>query len=101
MCCYEESPFLPKKQVQLPESVQSQIRLFAGDFFLYRSIRNFGDHVKLQQNLNNLNIWTDKWGMTFNLKKVLPSQCKTKVLMNRHILKQVEEIPFFGYQFLR
>ena len=44
----------------MPECVKSQIRLFADDCLLYRTIKNFGDHVKLQQDLNNLIIWAEK-----------------------------------------
>ena len=40
----------------MPECVQSQIRLFADDCLLYQPTRNFGEHNKLQQDLN---IWAD------------------------------------------
>ena len=36
----------------LPESVKSQIRLFADDCLLYRRIEAFSDHTALQNNLN-------------------------------------------------
>ena len=68
----------------MPECVKSKIRLFADDCLLYRTIKNFGDHIKLQQDLNNLIIWAEKWGMKFNVKKVLSSQCKTKIFKFLH-----------------
>ena len=33
----------------LPKSVTSQIRLFADDCLIYRQIRSFADHIKLQK----------------------------------------------------
>ena len=41
----------------LPESVLSSVRLFADDCLLYRVIRNFQDHLILQQDLKNLEEW--------------------------------------------
>ena len=87
----------------MPECVQSQIRLFADDCLLYRPIRNFGDHTKLQQDLNNLNIWANKWGMKFNVKKCYHLSVRQKssnfYTMNGHILQQVAEIPYLGITF--
>ena len=75
----------------MPECVQSQIRLFANDCLLYGPIRNFGDHTKLQQDQNNLNIWADKWGMKFNVKKCYHLSVTQKsskfYTMNGHILQ--------------
>ena len=87
----------------MPECVQSQIRLFADDCLLYRPIRNFGDHTKLQQDLNNLNIWANKWGMKFNVKKCYHLSVRQKssnfYTMNGQILQQVSEIPYLGITF--
>ena len=38
----------------LPESVTSQVRLFADDCLLYRPIKSYQDHILLQQDLKNL-----------------------------------------------
>ena len=38
----------------MPECVKSKIRLIADDCLLYWTIKNFGFHIKLQQDLNNL-----------------------------------------------
>ena len=53
----------------LPNSVTSQVRLFADDCLLYRKIRNQKDHHILQNDLNELEKWAEKWGMRFNAKK--------------------------------
>ena len=53
----------------LPDSVKSTVRLFADDCLLYRSIKTRADHIALQNDLNNLEVWAAKWGMSFNAKK--------------------------------
>ncbi|KAK3105990.1 hypothetical protein FSP39_010381 [Pinctada imbricata] len=53
----------------LPDSVTSQVRLFADDCLLYRQINNYGDQEKLQEDLHNLQKWANDWGMRFNAKK--------------------------------
>ena len=87
----------------MPECVKSKIRLFADDCLLYRTIKNFGDHIKLQQDLNNLIIWAEKWGMKFNVKKCYHLSVRQKssnfYTMDGQILKQVEEIPYLGITF--
>ena len=87
----------------MPECVESKIRLFADDCLLYRTIKNFGDHIKLQQDLNNLIIWAEKWGMKFNVKKCYHLSVRQKssnfYTMDGQILKQVEEIPYLGITF--
>ena len=55
----------------LPECVESQIRLFADDRLLYRTIKSPKDHQILQQDLINLQKWASDWGMKFNGKKML------------------------------
>ena len=50
-------------------AVKSQVRLFADDCLLYRVIRTQRDHVSLQQDLTNLEVWGKLWGIIFNAKK--------------------------------
>ena len=47
----------------LPCSVTSQVRLFADDCLLYRTIRTQADHISLQNDLTEL----EKWVMCFNV----------------------------------
>ena len=53
----------------LPDTVTSQVRLFADDCLLYRQINKNEDHLSLQQDLNALEKWASEWGMKFNAKK--------------------------------
>ena len=53
----------------LPDSVKSQVRLFADDCLLYRQIKSQADHLVLQKDLQSLERWAEKWGMRFNASK--------------------------------
>ena len=53
----------------LPDTVKSQVRLFADDCLLYRQIKSQTDHSILQNDLIELEKWAAKWGMRFNAKK--------------------------------
>ena len=56
----------------LPNCVQSRIRLFADDCILYGNIRSNEDTIVLQDDLNKLADWEQKWGMDFH-----PDKCST------------------------
>ena len=72
--------FLPKKHVggvssnqiyvnALPEVVSSTVKLFADDTKLYIAIENEEDKLQLQEDLNNLQKWSEKWQLPFNVEK--------------------------------
>ena len=50
----------------LPDCVQSKIRLFADDCIPYRRIKNQNDCTILQDDLDSLAEWEKKWGMAFH-----------------------------------
>ena len=50
--------------------IQSKLKLFADDSGLYREINCPDDHMILQNDLNTLAAWSDKWLMSFNIKNV-------------------------------
>ncbi len=53
----------------MPLEVSSQIRLFADDCLLYRTIKSNQDHIAFQHDLTSIEQWVAKWGMHFNAKK--------------------------------
>ena len=55
----------------LPEGLQSSVRLFADDALLYGIISSEDDCNKLQADLFELECWQDRWQIKFN-----PSKCK-------------------------
>ena len=66
----------------IPDCVSSNIRLYADDILLYRTINVMDDCVKLQDDLNALQQWEKRWQMHFN-----PSKCCYIRLSNKqHLL---------------
>ena len=50
-------------------AITSQIKLFADDSVLHRNIRNENYHVILQNDLDTISKWTEKWLMELNINK--------------------------------
>ena len=50
----------------MPECVKSELKLFADDSLLYSRIQNVDDCHKLQEDLNKLQEWEQRWQMGFN-----------------------------------
>ena len=53
----------------LPNVVDSQVRLFADDCLMYRPIHSLANQVLLPQDLSALERWGETWGMHFNASK--------------------------------
>ena len=53
----------------LPDNINSTVRLFADDCILYRNIRRSEDQQILQDYLNKLVQWEEAWLMKFNVAK--------------------------------
>ena len=84
----------------LPDAVASQVRLFADDCLLYTEINSFQDHLKLQKDLKNLEVWASTWGMRFNATKCyilsIKSASSFMYSLNNTILKSVPNNPYLG-----
>lgn len=63
----------------LPHHLSCNIRLFADDCVIYRSITSTSDQNALQDDLNRVEKWCDDWLMTLN-----PSKCKLISFHRRH-----------------
>ena len=61
----------------LPNKITSNIRLYADDVVIYRSIYSVDDVVCLQMDLDILSQWASDWRMVFNLDK-----CEHLVIIN-------------------
>ncbi|XP_065886701.1 uncharacterized protein [Dysidea avara] len=73
---------------------KSQLRLFADDCLVYRSIYSPEDHKILQSDLDTLSSWADIWQMEFNVSKCCIMQIST---LHSAILRLVHPI----YRFCR
>ena len=69
----------------LPENINSTVRLFADDCVLYRKIRSSEDQQILQDALNKLAQWEEAWLMKFSVAKC-NSLRVTKHPLPRHII---------------
>jgi hypothetical protein len=62
----------------LPESTESDARLFADDCLLFRPIRNNRDRQNQQNDLNSLEKWENRWQMAFHPEKCVVIRVFTK-----------------------
>ena len=53
----------------MPEGINSTVRLFADDSLVYRIIQSKEDQTILQEDLRKLQEWEQKWQMQFNTDK--------------------------------
>ena len=61
----------------LPDAVDSRIKMFADDTKIYRRIEGETDCDALQHDLDNLQTWANTWQMSFH-----PEKCKTLHVMD-------------------
>ena len=52
------------------ENVLSMLKLFADDCILYKAISSDEDCNELQNDLNTIYQWSQKWQMNFNINKM-------------------------------
>ena len=75
----------------LPENIQSQIRLFADDTAIYLTVSGLQDSQVLWSDLDSLQCWERTWDIEFN-----PSKCqvlhitRTKPVMSRYFMHNRE-----------
>ena len=89
----------------LPATVKAKIRLFADDCLIYSPIKNTGDQHALQNDLESLSEWAERWGMKFNTQKchiLRISRSKTPLdfhyKLNNHTLIEVDNSSYLGVQ---
>ncbi|KAK7088259.1 hypothetical protein V1264_022195 [Littorina saxatilis] len=81
----------------MPEAVKhSKLKLFADDSLLYKKVTKQQDPLLLQEDLNALQNWEQKWQMEFNPSKcniirILPSKNKPPILSTYHLHGQTLE----------
>ena len=63
----------------MPETIKSNIRLFADDTIMYLTISNLSDCQDLQNDLSKLEAWETEWLMAFN-----PDKCEVIRITKKH-----------------
>ena len=83
--------------------IRSQIRLFADDCIVYRTITNPLDSAILQQDIDSLQSWADTWQMQFNSRKchimsISRQRCRphTVYKLGSMPLSYVDSYPYLG-----
>ncbi|KAK2165457.1 hypothetical protein LSH36_50g07027 [Paralvinella palmiformis] len=71
----------------LPDVVSSTAKIFADDTKLFRAIRIIEDHDVMQQDLDNIVEWSNKWQLGFNETKCKSLHLGLNYHMNSQILK--------------
>jgi hypothetical protein len=86
----------------LPDCVNSSVRLFADDCLLYRTIKKEDDHLTLQADHKQLEGWANKRGMRFHAKKCYVLSINNKssryYQLEKHTLQEVQDNPYSGPQ---
>ena len=89
----------------LPKAVKSNVRLFADDCMVYRQVKSDLDCAILQDDLDSLENWENKWCMPFNAAK-----CNTIAITRKHkkilypytlhsqILDRVGKATYLGFE---
>ena len=88
----------------LPESTSSDTRLFVNDELLYRKIGSTDGANQLQQDLDTLQQWEDRWQMKFHPEKCQVirictnnrHQRETTYKLHGHILQVVDSAKYLG-----
>ena len=87
----------------LPENIQSQVRLFADDTAVYLTVTNMQDSQVLQSDLESLQHWERTWDMEFNPGKCQvihitrsKSQVKSRYFMHNQELESVDAAKYLG-----
>ena len=78
----------------LPENVSSKVRLYADDVLIYNTIHSKEDCLMLQEDLNSLQLWANKWQMMFNPDKcelIRITNTKLPMLYDYNILKKKDQ----------
>ena len=76
----------------LPENIQSQVRLFADDTAVYLTVSSLQDSQVLQSDLDSLQCWERTWDMEFNpsICQVLHITRSRKPVLSRYVMHNQE-----------
>ena len=76
----------------LPEQVKSEIFLFADDTKIFRQISGPDDHSILQEDINNMLDWANKWQLEFHPDKCVSMFINRKMSYNESYNMETTEL---------
>ena len=68
----------------MPDTISSNIKLFADDCVIYRTISSVSDHLEMQRDLACLENWAATWQMSFAPKKCMSMSITLKKTPSSH-----------------
>ena len=87
----------------LPNGIESSVKLYADDVLILRSITTPNDHQTLQNDLTKLALWSANWQMPFNLTKCKlltvtnsPHPSTYHYKLNDYTIQRVQSIKHLG-----
>ena len=87
----------------LPDQVKSRVRHFADDTVIYLAISSEGESITLQNDLHILEIWEQRWDMSFNPSKcqvlhIRRAKCpiQTRYILHDIVLESVPSAKYLG-----
>ena len=87
----------------LPNGIESSVKLYADDVLILRSITTPNDHQALQNDLTKLALWSANWQMPFNLTKCelltvtnSPHPSAYHYKLNDYTIQRVQSIKYLG-----
>ena len=87
----------------LPNGLESSVKLYADDVLIMRSITTPNDHQILQNDLTKLALWSANWQMPFNLAKCehltvtnSPYPSTHHYKLNDYTIQRVQSIKYLG-----
>ena len=76
----------------LPEQVELEIFLFAHDSKIFRQINGPDDHLILQEDINNMLDWANKWQLEFRPDKCVSMSINRKMNYNESYKMETTEL---------
>ena len=87
----------------LPQNINANIRLFADDCIVFSTIKTTEDCKALQEDLDTLSDWEQRWGMEFHPEKCNVLSCTTSrnpvrfnYKLKGHTLEHVDSSKYLG-----
>ena len=91
--------------INISDGISSSMKLFADDCLLFRKIRNQDDSDQLQEDLDQISQWCEKWQMSLNINKCKLLEIKSKLeenhnvyVINGEIVEKVKHHPYLGVE---